>query len=264
MSSETDLDWLARNVDVNPWHSRWIGRCFASGSASFCDVMREDQLPRTASWFRRDDVISRRAELQNKPSWSGSPEWARWLAQDSDGGWWFYRNEPTLDSPVWRGVDRYFSKSGDTIGDWRDTIEKRPEEFKPSIEEANRLAQEFKPSASIEDNQEREMNQDGGWFERGELPPVGVECEILGAFDHYQKWTKCKIIAEHNGSIFAANERSWVNVKHGERKFRPIRTERDVAIDEMKQYCPHHEIWNEVGRMYAEALYDARYRKEPN
>ena len=48
------------------------------------------------------------------------------------------------------------------------------EQFKPSIEEANRLAQEFKPFTSIEDNQGQEMKQDNGWHERGDLPPVGV------------------------------------------------------------------------------------------
>lgn len=43
---------------------------------------------------------------------------------------------------------------------WRDTLEKRPEQLKPSIEEANRLAQEFNPFTSIEDNQDREgVNQ---------------------------------------------------------------------------------------------------------
>ena len=69
------------------------------------------------------------------------------------------------------------------------------------------------------------------WHERGEFPPVGCECEILGAFGHYQEWFPCKIIAEHSGSVFAANERAWINVKHGERKFRPLRTERDELIE---------------------------------
>lgn len=28
------------------------------------------------------------------PHWDDSPYWARWLAQDSDGEWWWFENEP--------------------------------------------------------------------------------------------------------------------------------------------------------------------------
>lgn len=106
---------------------------------------------------------------------------------------------------------------------WRDTLEKRQEQ------------NELEPFVSVEDSQEKEMKRDNGWFERGELPPVGCECEILGAFGHYQEWFPCKIIAEHSGSVFAANERSWMNVRKGERQFRPLRTERDVLIEIIKK-----------------------------
>ena len=106
---------------------------------------------------------------------------------------------------------------------WRDTLEKRQER------------NELEPFVSVEDSQEKEMKRDNGWFERGELPPVGCECEILGAFGHYQEWFPCKIIAEHSGSVFAANERSWMNVRKGERQFRPLRTERDVLIEIIKK-----------------------------
>lgn len=30
----------------------------------------------------------------NKPDWKDAPEWANWLAMDSDGIWWWYENEP--------------------------------------------------------------------------------------------------------------------------------------------------------------------------
>ena len=82
---------------------------------------------------------------------------------------------------------------------------------------------------------------DAQWFERGELPPVGCECEILGAFGHYQEWFPCKIIAEHSGSVFAANERSWMNVRKGERQFRPLRTERDVLLSVIVEEMNHYD-----------------------
>lgn len=31
-----------------------------------------------------------------KPEWSEAPEWAMWLAQDFDGAWWWYANEPQV------------------------------------------------------------------------------------------------------------------------------------------------------------------------
>jgi len=98
------------------------------------------------------------------------------------------------------------------------------------------------------------------WHERGELPPVGCECEILGAFGHYQEWFPCKIIAEHSGSVFAANERSWINVKHGERQFRPLRTEREKAIDAVIDIiCAGGYFTRRDGaaREIAERIYDA-------
>lgn len=30
----------------------------------------------------------------NKPDWKDAPEWAEWLAQDADGAWWWFQNEP--------------------------------------------------------------------------------------------------------------------------------------------------------------------------
>ena len=139
----------------------------------------------------------------------------------TDGGYVFH--EHNRNCAIWFTKDQWLSR--------RAELQSVIEQFKPSIEEANRLAQEFKPFTSIEDNQGQEMKQDNKWFERGELPPVGCECEILGAFGHHQEWFPCKIIAEHSGSVFAANERAWINVKHGERKFRPLRTERDELIE---------------------------------
>jgi hypothetical protein len=29
-----------------------------------------------------------------KPSWTNSPDWAKWLAQDRSGKWWWFEEEP--------------------------------------------------------------------------------------------------------------------------------------------------------------------------
>ena len=115
---------------------------------------------------------------------------------------------------------------------WRDTLEKRPEEFKPSIEEANRLAQEFKPFTSIEDNQEQEMKQDNGWLERGELPPVGCLClyvvsDRLSAeveITAHAKFGLCFVLVGTSGE-------SYVSKTAELHRFRHIRTEREKLIE---------------------------------
>ena len=101
------------------------------------------------------------------------------------------------------------------------------EQFKPSIEEDNRLAQEFKPFASIEDNQEREMNQDNEWFERGELPPVGFECEMKRIDG---RWCKAVTVGKDSGGrmVCELNDNGvfYASTSSAE-SFRPIRTERE-------------------------------------
>jgi hypothetical protein len=32
----------------------------------------------------------------SKPSWRDAPSWAQWLAQDSDGEWFWYSEKPSL------------------------------------------------------------------------------------------------------------------------------------------------------------------------
>lgn len=36
-----------------------------------------------------------------KPSWSTAPEWAKYLAMDSSGGWCWFSEEPTCYNGVW-------------------------------------------------------------------------------------------------------------------------------------------------------------------
>jgi hypothetical protein len=33
-------------------------------------------------------------KLDNKPDWKDAPDWANHLAQDGNGGWWWYKNKP--------------------------------------------------------------------------------------------------------------------------------------------------------------------------
>lgn len=254
MSNETDLDWLARNVHVWPCgkHQPW---CYVvtkiDGERTWASNVLSSSFP--YSLVDKDQWLSRRAELQNKPSFADHPD-AKCFVQNDSGTWFKNRNSTNVIPESGGGwFDRDMScgwtqlGAGEVLGDWRDTLEKRPEEFKPSIEEANRLAQDFKPFISIEDNQElsmakqQEVKQDNRWFERGELPPVGVECEAKKYGK--EEWYKVVICGagKHLGLAVAFYEKqkgSDAFTCSSAEYFRPIRTERDVLIEIISSNLP--------------------------
>lgn len=58
-----------------------------------------------------------------KPDWKDAPEWANWLAMDSDGGWWWHEKKPESNSFVFYSRARY--ELAETY--WQDTLEQRQE-----------------------------------------------------------------------------------------------------------------------------------------
>ena len=102
-----------------------------------------------------------------------------------------------------------------------------------------------------------QKQQDNSWRERGEFPPVGCECEIMH---------KCWI--EPNEVKIAAITKEYVIVVDCQREqhyhlrditFRPLRTEREKAIDDMIAAIDHIKEGN--FQTLIGALYDAGYRK---
>lgn len=61
-----------------------------------------------------------------KPSWNDAPEWAQYLAMDSDGVWCWYRSKPTPDDHfcIWFSTDCRYEH---VDSDWQDSLESRPE-----------------------------------------------------------------------------------------------------------------------------------------
>lgn len=160
MSNGTDLDWLARNV--HEWKLP-----FAIQSSTMLNVALHEYHanvlnPATgaACQITKEQWLARRAELQNKPAeW---PYGANWLAQDRDGEWSFYTDSAD-NPPQNHGEDNWYSDdvavmcrhTGEILGDWRDTLEKRPEQTIADICEGvtseNRHEEIFEPFVSVED-----------------------------------------------------------------------------------------------------------------
>ena len=99
---------------------------------------------------------------------------------------------------------------------------------------------------------------DNSWHERGEFPPVGTICEMI---DDKNTWLECEVISHKDGSCIG-----WIPSRkspfytYDKSEFRPIRTEREKAIDAV---CMAISDVGEDGLLLIERLYDAGLLKLP-
>jgi len=63
--------------------------------------------------------------LEMKPNWSTAPDFARYLAMDKDGAWWWFSHKPRAGTSGWWLLSRGIGLRA-SVGDWRDTLEERP------------------------------------------------------------------------------------------------------------------------------------------
>ena len=109
------------------------------------------------------------------------------------------------------------------------------------------------------DKMSGKSEDDNSWYERGELPPVGTICEMI---DDRATWRECKIIAHEDGAcigwIASLNSPFYTYDKS---EFRPLRTEREKAIDEMIKLIGHGYMSAEMARELAIKMYDAGFHE---
>ena len=101
---------------------------------------------------------------------------------------------------------------------------------------------------------------DNSWHERGELPPVGCECEIKHkCWGGFQRVTVVAITKEYaiveDDSVVAREQHYHLH----NMTFRPLRTEREKAVEEMANLIAKSVFGS--AKCQAEKLYDAGYRK---
>ena len=164
MSNETDLDWLALSVRVWLEGANYVCVNHTDGGHVFHEHNRN-----CAIWFTKDQWLARREELQNKPSWADAPEWGEWLAQDDSGDWYWYASKPTNPGmKSWwpaPGANNVQCGKGEVLGEWCDTLEKRPEQTIADIcrevTGENRHEEIFEPFVSVEDAKITIMQSDG-------------------------------------------------------------------------------------------------------
>lgn len=177
MNNETDLDWLARNVHEWSAGMREVLVCYPRN----VDTIIWSCVSSNAGWTTKEHWLARRAELQNKPSWKDAPEWGEWLAQDEDGEWKWLAGLPGKYVDGWTAVKIKGRCKGSVLGDWRDTLERRPEAMTTTV--------------SQEDIGHLGMKSDHGKPILGAIPPhaelavgrvlaFGAEKYARGNWDH--------------------------------------------------------------------------------
>ncbi|RKQ97105.1 hypothetical protein C7446_2524 [Kushneria sinocarnis] len=86
--------------------------------------------------FCEEEWLAERERLINKPSWcDDAPVWAKWLAQDHEGRWWWLDDRPFMMTTAseWQinsGIIKCIASYGATPAgyEWRHTLEKRPDQ----------------------------------------------------------------------------------------------------------------------------------------
>ncbi len=137
--AEDDLTWLARNVDRKLALPDVTHISRAKRRGHVFGIFPHGAHPSAEpNWFTKAQWLARRAELQNKPSWADAPEWAQWLAQDESGFWYWYALRPTHPGmKSWwpePATENNQCGKGEVLGDWRDTLERRPEKSRAELE----------------------------------------------------------------------------------------------------------------------------------
>lgn len=218
-----DLEWLARNV--HEWPKGLIEECacrFEIGSGGAAKAISTRRRPcgedHDTEWFTHDQWLAERARLQNKPSWEDVPTQYSWYGQNASGKWDCFEYEPFANEHVncWdyeSGDALGLQNFGEVLGDWRDTLERRPESIEP---------------------EQPEWKQD-------ELPPVGEECEVY----RNGEWELCEIIAHIDQpmgtiAVFSYGREPGYGISGVDclipRYFRPVdvsRAEEERAVEEM-------------------------------
>lgn len=62
----------------------------------------------------------------DKPDWKDAPEWAKYLAQDKDGEWYWFECRPEMESECWY-LSKYVGQTEKASKEaWERTLEPRP------------------------------------------------------------------------------------------------------------------------------------------
>ena len=236
--------------------------------------------------FAFTDAIATREEfnaaadrMRGKPDWKDAPVWAQWLAQDSYGDWYWY---PRQENAPTQSIVGFVNKSahrlknacgGKVIGDWRNTLEKRPElKVETDITENVQLGCGVSSVSLISSGESGrimgfkfEPAPVSPWFVAGELPKAGECCEykFQNPDVSWQLVQVNYISAKH--AILTILEDG--NECHADgfkvADFRPVRTDKEKVI-EFALSKIHNGMNRHAAPYIIEQIYDAGLLRLPD
>lgn len=185
----------------------------------------------------------------------GWPKECHWMFATSNGfgGTFCWTNKPKRIRLNWLGGGKFTlcCEIGASIPNWHQCILSRDEYFTAYPEQVKvEVKNETKQKIEVEMESESEMTiKVSDWHKNGELPPVGEVCQFFseGYDDDWFDWCIFRGAATCGGFIIEHHHRTSPNrttvtlFDPSSTKFRPIRTERERAIDEMVcEFIDHH------------------------
>lgn len=127
----------------------------------------------------------------------------------------------------------------------------------------NLMVEKVDGACLVTDSDARQLEKllRGEQWDGNGLPPVGTECEVMDK-DHDHIWHRCKILAHivRKGLPCAVFESEPSVSCCSDRYFRPLRTERDKAIEQMVDFKINYHSYPKAAVEYLRemtALYDA-------
>ena len=60
------------------------------------------------------------------PDWNDAPEWANYLAQDKNGGWYWYENRPILEINRWDEEGQEPERAYPRSNEWQKSLQPKP------------------------------------------------------------------------------------------------------------------------------------------
>jgi len=65
--------------------------------------------------------------MNGKPDWKDAPEWAKFLAMDQDGDWYWFENKPFHDGFIWSNYNGQYELALESTEKWKKSLEERPQ-----------------------------------------------------------------------------------------------------------------------------------------
>ena len=215
----------------------------------------------------------------------GWPKECHWMfaASNGFGSAFCWTNKPKRSGWNWLGGGKFTPccEIGASIPNWHQCVLSRDEYFTAYPEQAKvEVKNETKNQVEVEMKSESEMTINASdWHKNGELPPVGEVCifDPTGGECYFNddelkaKGHQVCILAhtkykQSSGSVavFKWDLDECCGVSSANAcSFRPLRTERDKAIEEMVKVLKSAiQDTKTVHKICASALYNAGYRKE--